>query len=506
MSIRKYAKTSIWVTIILITGYVLSFIKEAVIANYYGVSSSVDAYTIALTIPVTLFALISVAIQSVVIPIYSKLLYNTNKEEANKYASNLITIVSFFSLIIILLCELFASPLSRVFAPGFNEETLSLTTSLLRITLPTIIFSLIDKILIGILNVHKRFIIPSFSVYLLNIGLILSILLLHAQFGIIAACIGQVVGSILQVVFLYSISKNIYHYKFVFSLRDNNLNKSLKQSLPIIWSVGIAEICAIINRIVASFLFVGSISALGYAAKINGIISTFFTAAISTIIYPLYAESTAKNDIKQLNSRINFTLSVYSLFLIPSMLGILCYRQELVKLVFGRGAFDDNAVLVTQSILGCYCIGLPFMAFRETITKVFYSLQDSKTPATNATIGVCINIILNISLPFILGVEGLAIATSITATIISISLLKQLMLKHDEINLRNFWSNIKPIVCSALAMFVVLLLLNYLLHDFSAIIRMTIGFSAGIITYTIFLSIFKASVWNNIKSIIFKNH
>ena len=79
MSVGKYAKTSMWVTIILVIGYVLSFIKEAVIANYYGVSSSVDAYTIALTIPVTLFALISVAIQSVVIPLYSNLLYNSTK-------------------------------------------------------------------------------------------------------------------------------------------------------------------------------------------------------------------------------------------------------------------------------------------------------------------------------------------------------------------------------------------------------------------------------------------
>ena len=504
MSVGKYAKTSMWVTIILVIGYVLSFIKEAVIANYYGVSSSVDAYTIALTIPVTLFALISVAIQSVVIPLYSNLLYNSTKEEADKYVSNLITFVSFFSLVIILLCELLANPLSMAFAPGFDDDTHALTTTLLRITLPTIFFSLIDKILIGILNVHKRFVAPSFSVYLLNIGLILTILLLHAQFGIIAACIGQVIGSILQVVFLFFISRNLYHYSPIFSMRDENLKKSLKQSLPIMWSIGIAEICAIINRIVASFLFVGSISALGYASKINGILLTFFTAAISTIVYPLYAESIAKNNIKQLNSRINFTLSIYSLFLIPLMLGLLYYRQEIVKLVFGRGAFDENAVQVTQSLLGCYCVGLLFMAFRETLTKVFYSLQDSKTPATNATIGVLINIFLNLSLPFIFGVEGLAIATSITAVIISISLLKQLTTKYNEISLSQFWSNIKSILYSAIIMLMLILIIDYFLKDLLPIVRMTIGMIIGIIAYMLFLYLFKTPVWKDVKSIIFK--
>ena len=287
-------------------------------------------------------------------------------------------------------------------------------------------------------------------------------------------------------------------------MRDENLKKSLKQSLPIMWSIGIAEICAIINRIVASFLFVGSISALGYASKINGILLTFFTAAISTIVYPLYAESIAKNNIKQLNSRINFTLSIYSLFLIPLMLGLLYYRQEIVKLVFGRGAFDENAVQVTQSLLGCYCVGLLFMAFRETLTKVFYSLQDSKTPATNATIGVLINIFLNLSLPFIFGVEGLAIATSITAVIISISLLKQLTTKYNEISLSQFWSNIKSILYSAIIMLMLILIIDYFLKDLLPIVRMTIGMIIGIIAYMLFLYLFKTPVWKDVKSIIFK--
>ena len=77
---KTLAHTSFLVTLVMVLGYVLSFVKEATVANYYGVSSLVDAYTIALTIPVTLFALVSVAIQSVVIPIYSDILYKRNKE------------------------------------------------------------------------------------------------------------------------------------------------------------------------------------------------------------------------------------------------------------------------------------------------------------------------------------------------------------------------------------------------------------------------------------------
>ena len=228
MSTRKYAKTSLWVSIILVFGYILSLLKEAVVANYFGVSSEVDAYTIALTIPVTLFALVSVAIQAIVVPLYTNLLYNNSQEEANKYISNLITIVSVFSVVIIIVCELLASPLAKLFAPGFDTDTHLLATNLLRITLPTILFTIIDKILIGLLNVHKQFVLPSFSVYLLNIGLILCIILLHAKWGIVAACIGQVVGGILQVLFLVLICNKYYQYQYVFAIKDENIIKSLK--------------------------------------------------------------------------------------------------------------------------------------------------------------------------------------------------------------------------------------------------------------------------------------
>lgn len=504
MSTRKYAKTSLWVSIILVFGYVLSLLKEAVVANYFGVSSEVDAYTIALTIPVTLFALVSVAIQAIVVPLYTNLLYNNSQEEANKYISNLITIVSVFSVVIIIVCELLASPLAKLFAPGFDTDTHLLATNLLRITLPTILFTIIDKILIGLLNVHKQFVLPSFSVYLLNIGLILCIILLHAKWGIVAACIGQVVGGILQVLFLVLICNKYYQYQYVFAIKDENIIKSLKQSVPVVWSLSIAELCAIVNRVVASFLFVGSIAALGYASKINGIMMTLFTAAISSIVYPLYAESTAKGDMNQLNSRVNFTLSVYSLFLVPIMLGVLCFRHELIEVAFGRGAFDSDAVQVTASLLGYYCVGLLFMAFRETLTKVYYSLQDMRTPAMNATIGVIINIILNLTLPFIFGVEGLAIATSITATIISVRLLIQLVKKYDDINLKRFGDNIRPIIISGVAMAIAVLGCDYLLNDWSSIVKLVVGTIVGGLIYLAAVWIFKTPVLNEMKSMALK--
>ena len=67
MSKKNIAKSAIGVTFVMIIGYLLSFGKEAVVAYYFGVSPEVDAYTIAIQVPVILFSFVAVAIQSVVV-------------------------------------------------------------------------------------------------------------------------------------------------------------------------------------------------------------------------------------------------------------------------------------------------------------------------------------------------------------------------------------------------------------------------------------------------------
>lgn len=140
----------------------------------------------------------------------------------------------------------------------------------------------------------------------------MSIVLLHALYGIVAACIGQIVGTLLQFAFLGLLIRKYFIFSFYVNPKDKKIKQALKMSLPVFWSISVAELNAMINRMVASFLFVGSIAALSYSQKLNTIFISFFTSAIATIVYPLYAESAAKGDTQQLNSRINLTLSAYA--------------------------------------------------------------------------------------------------------------------------------------------------------------------------------------------------
>ena len=467
----NFAKTSFYITLILVFAHLLAFLKESIIANYFGISLYVDAYNIAIQIPVIVFSFVAVAIKSVVIPLYSDILYNNGKNEADHFANSFITLNIIIALALVLTGECLADLVIKLFAPGFDEQTHNIAVSLLRITLPTMVFTVVTDVVTGVLNVHKKLVLPCFAVYFLQLSLIIMIVVFHEKWGIRSACIGQVLGSLLQMTYLYLVATKVYKYRFSSDFKAPEVKKALKMSGPVIWGISVAEVNALVNRMVGSFLFVGSISALSYAGKLNSVFMTFFVSAVSTVVYPLYSESTAKKDMNQLSHRVNYTLSLYSALLMPVMCMVFCLRREIVELAFARGAFDKGAVDLTQGVMGCYVIGMLFSAFRETLTKVFYSLKDTVTTAKNATLGVVLNIILNLTLPWVLGVKGLALGTSISAMFISIRLLWLLKTKEKSVSLNYFFKNIKTILLLSVMALAILFVLRYLLLDLSTLVR-----------------------------------
>ena len=144
------------------------------------------------------------------------------------------------------------------------------------------------------------------------------------------------------------------------------------------------------------------------------------------------------------------------------------------------------------------------MAFRETITKVFYSLQDTKTPAKNATIGVVMNIIMNLTLPFILGVQGLALGTSFTAMFISIRLLIQLTKKSEDINVKTYLRNVRGIVLSTSILSVVCFAIKMLLPFNNDIVVLLVGAVVGIITYIGISAVFSKSLFTEMIKMFIK--
>jgi putative peptidoglycan lipid II flippase len=431
----NFVRSSVGISAIVVFGYIFSFVQSAVFASLFGLTYEADAYVIAAQIPLILFAVIAVGVRTVILPIYTKRLMENGESHANLFVRNILTIALLLASIFALIGIILAEPIVFLFAPGFDTQTHNLTVKILKIIFPIIIFTIQSDIYNAILNTRRVFFWPQMASYIKNLSQILVLLVFASQFGIYGAAIGLLSGTILQSIYLVLLASKHFVYRPFLDIHDPDVHKVGKLILPVTIGISIAQIKSFIERNIASGLNIGSIAALNYASNINSIFSGLFVQAISTVIYPSFAEHVINKDFTSLNRLINSVISGITLIILPIMGGLIICNKELVAILLERGFFDSNATSLTGSILIFYNIGLIFVIIRDIISRVFYSFNDTKTPMFNSSIGLIIQVLLSIPLSKVMGAPGLALASSISSAIICLQLIINLKNKYDVYNL-----------------------------------------------------------------------
>lgn len=445
-------KTAIALMIITIVSKLIGFIREITLSYFYGASGISDAYLIALTIPGVIFAFIGTGIATTYIPLYSNIVQEKGEPRANHFTNNIINFVLILCTLVVLLSLVFTVPLVKAFAVGFSGETLKLAVFFTRITLFGIYFSGIIYVFSGYLQIKNNYIIPALIGFPSNFIIIISIALSsHANLLVLA--IGSVIATASQLLLLIPfVHKKGYRYRLVLDRHDEYLKKLLYLSLPIIISVSVNQINVLVDRTLASQIVEGGISALNYANRLNGFVQGLFVISIVTVMYPLISKMAVEKNISGLKKVLSESISGINLLVIPATVGAMIFAEPIVRLLFGRGAFDEQAIVLTSVGLFFYALGMVGFGLREVLSRAFYSLQDTKTPMLNAAIAVVLNIILNLILSRFLGLGGLALATSISALFCTFLLFISLRKKIGHFGLKDISLSLMKIMFASLVM------------------------------------------------------
>ncbi len=481
-------KTAILLMIITIVSKMFGFARDVTLSYFYGTSNISDAYLISQIIPMVIFSFIGTAITTGYIPLFNEVEQRYGEKESNRFTNNLINLLIILCTIIVILGLLFTEQLVRVFASGFEGETLALAVQFTKITIIGIYFTGILSIFSGFLRIKGNYTIPAIVGFPMNFFIILSIFL-SKKTSILVLAIGSVVATISQLVLLIPfIYKEGYRYKFVLDIKDKYIKKMLYLVLPVVIGVSVNQINTLVDKTIASRLSVGGISALNYSFRLIGFVQGLFVATISTVMYPMISKMAVEDDIAGLKSSVSEAINSISLLVIPCTVGAMLFSEPVVKFLFGRGAFDSEAISLTSNALFFYSIGMIGFGLRDILSRAFYSLQDTKTPMINGVLGVITNIILNLVLSKFMGIGGLALATSISAIFSTILLFISFRKKIGSFGIKNIIISSTKIICASLIMGIAAkLLYSFLLNYISANLSLIAAIILGAIVYFILI-------------------
>jgi len=108
--------------------------------------------------------------------------------------------------------------------------------------------------------------------------------------------------------------------------------------------------------------------------------------------------------------------------LVPASVGIAILGVPITAALFERGQFDADSVRQTAYALTFFSLGLAGQAATALLVRVFYALQDVITPLRISLVVIAVNLGTNIILVQLLAQGGLALGTSIAATLNAILL------------------------------------------------------------------------------------
>ena len=411
----------------------LGFVREMVLANYYGTSYVSDVFVAVQNIPAIIFTVFGTAVTTGFIPLYTEIKVKKNKELADRFANNVFNIFCLLSVFLTILGVLFSKQLVKLFAGGFQGETFILCNQFAKIIMPTCIAIILVYVYNAYLQIEGYFNQNSLMNVPYNLIQIAFIAIGFYVGNAYILAVGLLLASFGQFVYLRVLikKKTDFRHRRVLDLRDTNIRQMLILVGPVFISTGVNQLNSIVDRSMASGLVEGSVSALNYSSEVANMVTQVVILSLTTILYPKMTELFARNNKAEKNSFTLTYINVVSLLVLPLAALIFAFSKEIVQILFGRGAFNENTVVFVSRALKIYALGIVGASFRDVLNKVFYSMKDTKTPMINGTIAVAVNIGLNILLVKKFEYLGLALATSVSATVCTILLLIQMCKKMD---------------------------------------------------------------------------
>ncbi len=409
---------------------ILGLVRDRLLFSTFGAGDALDVYYTAFRLPDLIFnTLVLGALSSAFIPVFLEY-WNKDKNEAWKIANSILNIMLVVLFVLGIIAYYLAPELIALIAPGFDLTKRLQTAELTRIMLIGIGFLGLSNVATSILNAFKRFTAFAVAPVFYNIGIIIGIVVLVPMIGVEGLAWGVVLGAFLHfLVQIPTVARLGFKYTICFYTGHKGVRKIGKLIAPRTFGLAINQINQVVNTAIGSVLPIGSVAIFNAANNLQVVPIGIFAIPVALAYFPVFTEAWVKKDIPSLVQSLSKAMRGILFIAIPSSIFIILLRAHIVRLVLGAGQFDWDATILTARTLSFFALSLFAQSLIPLLARVFYALQDTKTPVILSTLSLVLNIYLSLQLIDVLGVAGLGLGFSI-ASIVNVLLLWLLLRKR----------------------------------------------------------------------------
>lgn len=483
MSILKAASL---IAVISLLSKVIGLIRDIFIAKYCGLSVVTDAYNVAYLIPGSFALLMLGGLNG---PFHSAIVsgltnyYKSGDEKNTRIILNTVVFITIVSMgTITFLGIKYSDWIINTFWSTLSPEVTKMAIIQLRIMFPMFFLSGLIGISFGVLNIRQHYLTPALSPIMASVSIIALLFFTNKDNVGEVLAIATLIGALLELLIQFiPLSRNFKLFPLSINLKHPGVFTVFGILLPALLSSTIGQVNIFLIQFFAGSLPTGNIAAFSFGNRILQLPLGILLAALLVPLLPILTTAASKNDnYQELKRKLNQGMRSIFLITIPTTVIFIVLGKPIITILFQRGEFTYQDTLLTYEVTIYLSISIMMYAARDLLIRVFYALQDAKTPFYTSFISIVLMFCFCALLVEPLKVGGIALAGSLV-TLINFLLIGYLLYRKIGIWLeKESWKNLGITIIASVPVSLGGIYLNNLLNNFSNKLIYISVFSIGV--------------------------
>jgi putative peptidoglycan lipid II flippase len=404
-------KSASVVALVTVISRICGYLRDQRIALLLGTSPAADSFILAFRIPGLIRRMTGEgSLGASFIPVFTGYLHRESQPRAWEFAQKVFWDVALALAAVALLGTLFSQQIIGLLTIfGAHQGHWQLAVYLNRILFPAILFIGLAAVAASILNSFHVFALPAATPIFFNLSLITcSFAVVYRPIlrwapeayrsPAVALAVGILIGGAVQLgIQIPALVRRGMKFWPRISISDPGVRKVGRLAVPAFFGMGVYQINMFVDTIFAasSRMPEGSITSLYVADRVMQLVLGSYAIAMSTALLPAMSHQWAVRKWDEMKRTFGFSLRIVTFITVPAAVGLILLRQPIIQVLFQHGHFTAESTALTTRALFYYSLGLPAFAGVKLIAPMYYSTQDTATPARTGAYALGLNIALN---------------------------------------------------------------------------------------------------------------
>lgn len=386
--ISSLHEAAFWLALFSVFSQILAFLRDRLLAHYFGAGEALDIYYTAFRIPdllfVTLGSLVSI---SVLVPMFSKKA-SEPEGEMRRYLDSVFTSFSILIVASSTLAFIFMPELCAALFRGFEPRVLGEIVKYSRILLLSPILLGLSNFFGSIVQYEKRFLLYSVSPLFYNAGIIFATALGAQNFGIFAVVCGVTLGAF----FHFAVPAIYVAYSGVLPRFRRRVNWPMVRetaliSIPRALALSVTQITSIVFTAVAALFGSGAVAVFNFSWNLQSVPLSIIGVSYSLAAFPTLSEHFVKRNMAECGRHVSESLRYIIFWTLPLSALFIILRTHIVRAVLGSGAFDWTDTRLTAAVMSVFALSFLFQSVQLFLTRTHYALGQTKKPLVFGLLG-----------------------------------------------------------------------------------------------------------------------